>query len=143
MEHLCKNEEFQIYCGAQEGGKALILYTVGFDAVAPLEEHYIRFVNVGAHAMITHLQDKTALRVSNQEKEAFKSKGYEKPWDTMIHVETYFKDLIEFRTRLTKRKINNTKEERTLVAVEKIQKTACFPSKVIMDWEKKSQSNKT
>lgn len=142
-EHARKNEEYQFFCGVQEGVKSLILYAVGRDALAPLEERYIGFGNADVHGMIAHLQDKMAIKISDQEKEAFKQKGYAKPWDTTVHLATFFKELKELGIHLTKKEIHNTEEERTLVAVARIQETAFFPSKVIMDWKKKPLTDKT
>ena len=141
--HTWKNEEFQVFCSAMEGAKDLILFAVGSNALAPLKEKYVGFGNQNVHKMLKHLRDKPAIKMLDQEKEEFKSKGYGKLWDPSVNPDTFFKELEEFSTILNKREITTTEAERTLVVVARIQATGYFPSKIIMEWEKKKTNDKT
>ncbi len=52
------------YLRAQGAGKELLLYGVGNDALAPLKKQYINFGNTTIHAMILHIREKTAIKMT-------------------------------------------------------------------------------
>jgi hypothetical protein len=66
---------------AQEAGKELLLYGIGNNALASLKKQYINFGNATIHLMMSHLQEKTAIKMTTSHKFEYKAEGYGKQWD--------------------------------------------------------------
>jgi hypothetical protein len=55
-QHKIKQKSYRDYLSVKEAGKELILYAIGYDAVAPLKKQYIGFGDTTILQMIEHLR---------------------------------------------------------------------------------------
>jgi hypothetical protein len=78
-QHKIMQKSSRDYLNVEEAGKKLILYTVGYDAVAPLKKQYIGFGNMTVLAMIDHLRLKTAIRMTTAQKIRVQDKWVQHP----------------------------------------------------------------
>ena len=72
VQHKVKQKSYYNYLSVEEGGKELILYAIGNDAVTPLKKQYIGFGNTTVLKMIDHLRLKTAIRMMTGQKFEYK-----------------------------------------------------------------------
>jgi hypothetical protein len=63
---------------------------VGYNALAQLKKQYINFGNARIHSIITHLREKTAIKMTTSQKYDYETEGYKKPWDPMTSITAYF-----------------------------------------------------
>ncbi len=125
------------YLGAQEAGKELVLYVVGVDALAPLKKQYINFGNATIHSMITHLQEKTAIKMTTSQKFEYQAKGHGKQWDPTTNITAYFTSLDKFRTSLANRGISTSIEEMTMAAESWMWESEMFTEDQMVAWKNK------
>jgi hypothetical protein len=64
MQHKETQRAYTEYLGEQEAGKELLLYGIGNNALAPLKKQYINFDNATIHAMILHIREKAAIKMT-------------------------------------------------------------------------------
>lgn len=57
-EHIWKNDNFQVGCGAQEGAKDLILFVVGKGVLSFLKKRYFGYRNTNVPSMISIFKTK-------------------------------------------------------------------------------------
>jgi hypothetical protein len=86
---------------------------MGEDVLAPLKERYVGFGSSTTKAMIKHLRDKTAVKMTTLNKTTYKNEGYARPRDPTTSISTYFKRINNFARLLKERMIdghNNAKK---------------------------------
>lgn len=113
-QHKRKNESYEIYLGWSRRQVPhhliiVIIYAVGDDVLAPLQEDWVEYGNTTCHAMIKHLRDNVCIKMTTVEKErtfASTQDTYIKPWDTTQNIITYFKYLEDFQLSLEKHGIS-------------------------------------
>ena len=67
--------------------------------------------------MIHHLRTNLCVKMNTNEKEAFRTQGYAREWDTSKNIITYFKELENFKEKLDSRDIATSTGEMTIAAV--------------------------
>jgi hypothetical protein len=96
VQHKEMQMAYTEYLRAQEARKELLLYGVGYDALVPLKKQYINFGDVTIHLMISHLWEKTAIKMITSQKFEYKAKGYGKQWDPTTSITAFFTGLDKF-----------------------------------------------
>ena len=91
------NSNSLVYEGVCIGTIELIIYATCEDAVVSLKQRYIGFGDTTPQEMIHHLRTNICVKMNTKEKEAFKSQGYAREWDTKINIITYFKELEDLK----------------------------------------------
>ena len=97
-EHRRKNVSYEVYLGVAEACRDLIIYAVGYTAVAPLNERYVKYGQCSPQAMMKHLRDKSCVKMTTMENDTFKQSKYLTKWDTTQCITNYWKHLDELRT---------------------------------------------
>jgi hypothetical protein len=141
-QHKKEQMTYANYLGAQEAGKALLLYGVGADALAPMKKQYINFGNATIHLMILHLQEKTAIKMTNLQKLKYKTEGYKMPWDPTMSITAYFTGLKKFKNSLADRGILTSVKEMTMAAGARMWESEMFTEDQLVLWENKPSANK-
>ncbi len=67
-EHAAKRNSQADYIAIDAALKQLILHTMGEDVLAPLKERYVGFGSSTTKAMIKHLHDKMAVKMTTLDK---------------------------------------------------------------------------
>ena len=130
------------YLGVCEGGKELIVYAVGEDALAGLKKRYVNFGSTTPRAMIEHLRTKTCIKMTTLEKDIFKTEGYKRPWDTTQSIVVYFKSLDDLSAKLANRDIPTSDEEKANAAVARMWESGFFTETKLTDWERKPKAKR-
>jgi hypothetical protein len=143
VQHKEEQMAYTNYLGSQEAGKELLLYSIGDDALAPLKKQYINFADATIHAMILHLQEKTAIKMTTSQKFKSKAKGYGKQWDPTTSITAYFTGLNKFRTSLADQGIATIVEEMTMAAGARMWESKMFTEDQMVAWESKPAAQQT
>ena len=120
------NANSLVYEGVCTGTNNLIIYAVGEAAMAHLKRRYIGFGDTTLQQMITHLRTNVCVKMNMKEKDAFKTQGYSKPWDTSKNIITYFKEIENFKEKLDSGGITTSTAEMATSAVGRIYNISYF-----------------
>ena len=74
--------------------------------------------------------------MNTKEKEAFKSQGYVREWDTEVNIITYFKELGNFKEKLESRGIATSTGEMAIAAVARMYDSHYFSEEKMIRWER-------
>ncbi len=133
-EHKILIKSYNDYLGIKESGKDLILYTAGNNALALLKKQYIGFGNLTVLAMIDHLRQKMAIKMTTAQKHKYKAPGYTNPWDPQLD---------QFQVSLGDCGIATSNAEKTSAAGVQMWQSEMFTKDQMVVWENKSAAQQT
>ncbi len=143
-EHAVKRNSQANYIAIDATLKQLILPAVGEDVFTPLKERYVGFGSSTTKAMIKHLHDKMAVKITTLDKTTYKNEGYMQLWDPTTNISTYFKRIDTFARLLKERKIDSHNNAKKMcVDMSVMWSSSVFTEDQIIDWEDKAEGNKT
>jgi hypothetical protein len=142
-QHKIEQKSYRDYLSVEEGGKELILYAVGDNAVAPLKKQYIGFGDTTVLQMIDHLRLKTAIRMTTAQKFEYKTNGYNTPWDPTTSITAYFTQLDRFQVSLGDRGITTSDQEKTMAAGAQMWQSEMFTEDQMVAWENRTSTTQS
>jgi hypothetical protein len=89
------------------------------------------------HSMITHLREKTAIKMTTSQKYDYKMEGYKKPWDPTTSITAYFMGLDKFVVSVSDQGISTSVEEETMAAGARMWESEMFTEDQMVAWENK------
>jgi hypothetical protein len=142
-EHMILMKSYNDYLGIKEAGKDLILHAAGNDALALLKKQYIGFGNSMVLAVINHLHQKTAIKMTTAQKHEYKATGYNNPWDPTTSTTAYFTQLDQFQVSLSDLGIATSNAEKTMEAGAQMWQSEMFTKDQMVAWENKPAAQQT
>ncbi len=106
--------------GVCDGARKLIIYGAGKDVVIALKKRYTGYNTVSPKDMIQHIRDKISVKLTMLEKDRFKRKGHQHPWDTTKSIAIYWKHLKDHDIKLANRSITISEQEKVVVATARM-----------------------
>ncbi len=142
-EHKILQKSYNYYLGIKEAGKELILYAVGDNALAPLNELYIGFGDLTVLEMINHLRLKMVIKMTTAQKHEYKTMGYNNTWDPTTSITVYFTQLDRFQVSLGNRGILMSEAKKTMAAGAQMWQSKMFTEDQMVAWENKTTAQQT
>ena len=135
--------DYQSYLTVQNVAKDLIIFALGDLAVAALKKPYVGYNSTTVHAMFEHLYNKTAVKMTEKDKQDYLNEGYATNWDGSGDLQAYFAEIDRFELTLPDRGLDVPTGRKVLAVGAMMWDSGQFTSKQMHTWENKPPVDKT
>jgi hypothetical protein len=127
----------------QQAAKALIIYALGDLAVAVLKKPYVEYNSCTVHEMFEHLYDKTAVKMTEKDKQDYLNEGYATHWDGSTDLQAYYQSLDRHELTLPDQGMSVPAGRKVMAVGAMMWESGQFTSAQMNKWEKKPAADKT